>query len=132
MGEDVIEKEMIQSCVETWRVTLRSFGITRSLNPREEHEIGRAIQRWGVEMVELALFGARLEPKTEHFDPANYVCLRRVFGKDKHGSDLIENHANRGSKKRRNEVPAKAEDPKEETYVTDPNRVREILKKAFK
>jgi hypothetical protein len=122
----------IQECVDSWKKTLETLGIRRSINIREEMEIGRAVQKWGAEFVELALFGARHEPKTEHFDPRNFVSLRRIFGKDKQGHDLIDRFANLGSQKRR-PIPSVQVKPviPEENYTTDPARIKELLGKAF-
>lgn len=66
----------------------------------EELEITRALQSQGFEIVELALFGARHEEKTQSFDPGKHVSIRRVLGKDAQGQSRIDKFANLGAQKR--------------------------------
>ena len=126
----------LQDCMNTWLGTLEHFGIKRALNPREELEIARNVQKYGAEYVELALYGARWEPKTETFDPKNFVSLRRVFGRDKQGFDLIDRFVNLGAPKRQHENHERARMESQSTAEgverTDPARVREILAGAFR
>lgn len=125
--------EGIEKCVQTWQATLAHFGIARNVSAWERTQIGRAAQNYGSEMVELALFGARFEKKTENFDPKDYVSLSRIIEKDREGRLKIDMYANAGARKRKTASPVapKSSEPEQEQYVTDPKRVREILGKAF-
>lgn len=77
-----VPTEAFQECVRTWHETLDHFRCgrpKRTLIPGEDLLIGRAIQRWGYKPVELALYGARFEPKDERFDPSKFVRLKRYL-----------------------------------------------------
>lgn len=69
----------VDRCKETWKETLRHFDGGRSLLPSEELTIARAIQLWGAKAVELALMGARNEPRGKEFEPSKNVSLERVL-----------------------------------------------------
>lgn len=77
-----LNAEGIKICTETWHETLDHFRCgrpNRTLIPGEDVQIARAIQRWGAKPVELALFGARFEPKDDRFDPSKFVRLKRYL-----------------------------------------------------
>lgn len=80
----------IDSCKRTWIETLTFFGVPRTLMATEELEIGRAILKYGAENVQLALAGARFEPKTEGFDPKKYISIGRILTRDKDGKERID------------------------------------------
>ena len=69
----------IASVEEVFRETLRFFKQGRTLLDTERMAIGRAIQAHGVKAVEFALCGARHEPKSEKFNPADWVDLNRYL-----------------------------------------------------
>lgn len=71
--------EEINQVTETWKGTLRHFGMGRTLLPIEQVQIARAIQAYGAKAVSLALLGARSEPRSESFNPANFLSLTRIF-----------------------------------------------------
>lgn len=74
-----ITKDGLERCKEAWRETLRHFKAGRTLLVTEEVTLGRAIQRWGAKAVELAIVGARHEPKTQEFDPGKNFSLSRIL-----------------------------------------------------
>lgn len=69
----------IEECVTEFRETLRFFKQGRTLLDVEKFAIGRAIQSHGVAAVKLALSGARYEPGSEKFKPADWVDLNRYL-----------------------------------------------------
>lgn len=72
--------QQIESLVEIYRETLRHFGQRRTLLETEKLAIGRAIQQYkSAKGVELALIGARYEPRSEKFNPADWVDLNRYL-----------------------------------------------------
>lgn len=115
---------------ETWLGTLRHFGHDRNLLASEEEAIARGVMAYGSEAVDLALYGARHEPKFEGFEPKEWVSISRVFGKDKYGRSRFEqclNWASKGKKK----IPIASPEPEEEQFVpTDPEVVRAMLAEA--
>lgn len=84
---DLLEKSQIEACGKTWLATLEHLGVKRSrITPVEEMDIARGIQQYGVEYVELVLFGSRLENKSDDFDPGKHASTRRsLFSKNKQG-----------------------------------------------
>lgn len=101
----------------------------------------RAIQKHGAESVELALFGASFEPKTEKYNPQDYVKISRILRPDAKGEERIDRFVNLGSQAR-----AKQENQKKATArliemrtaaqgvapdewaEQDPDKVREIIR----
>lgn len=80
--------ESTKRCIQVWLKTLEHFKQPRPLIPGEDLKIGRAIhdRRWGAPSVELALIGARHEPKSEQpggFDPAKHLSLDRILDPEK-------------------------------------------------
>jgi len=64
---------------EAWGETLKHFGC--SSNPLlDRYEIVRCAKRHGVEATKLALIGARFEPKSDRYDPAKFLSVKRVLG----------------------------------------------------
>lgn len=129
---EVTQKE----CVATWEGTLRHFGINRTVSDWENTQIIRAALKYGEDMVELALFGARFEKKTEKFDPKDYLSLARILEKDRQGVARIDLYANAGARQRANaQSEAGQRAAASETLSverTDPKRVREIIANAFR
>lgn len=108
IGKDRIGKERIYNTggefseigklKETWIQTLAHFGITdRKISPMEEQMIARAIQRWGVETTDQALYGARFEKATEKWNPKEHVSLSRILERDKQGNWRVDKFANLGA-----------------------------------
>lgn len=64
---------------QIYQETLEHYGIRRRCGAFEEVAIGRAVQRWGPEIVLLALEGARYEPVGEKFQPSRWLSLNRVL-----------------------------------------------------
>jgi hypothetical protein len=132
-----IDPKEKRALCEVWQKTLAHFGIHRGISMLEELEIARALQKWDFDFVELALFGARHEQKNGDFDPAKYISVRRVLGKDARGQDKADYFANIGAVKRaeaHNGIEAKAaraaEAEKSETRVPGPEasaKIREIM-----
>jgi hypothetical protein len=117
-AENPLSKKELRACKEQWLQTLRHFGIHRGISMLEEVEIAKAIQRHGYEMVELALFGARFEPRTPEFNPANYVGIGRVLTRDDEGRERVDRFANLGSQRRKTHVPTvQSVAPAEESRV---------------
>lgn len=79
-------------CKDEWRITLDHFKISRSINQRDEVELAKGIQRFGVEWVVTALKGARKQTKGKNFDPSHFVSLASYLHKDR-----IERLVNIGS-----------------------------------
>lgn len=73
LAEDIItaRSELLQ--------TLTHFRQARPLLAAEDTALARAIQAHGIEAVKMALIGARLEPRTDKFDPADWFSLDRVL-----------------------------------------------------
>ena len=71
-------EQIAQACQEYER-TLDYFKQTRRLLECEKMALGRAIQAHGLEALLMALVGAKHEPKTERFDPADWVNLDRYL-----------------------------------------------------
>lgn len=123
-------------CKTAWLKTLEHFGISRGLMGTEETEIARAIQKHGAESVELALYGAAFEPKTDKFDPQDHVSIARVLRPNARGETRIDKYVNWGSKQRMKEKRktenwrdvARTVDVIEEWHEQDPERVREIIR----
>lgn len=124
----------LQDCMKTWRGTLEHFGISRGVSQWEETQIARAERIYGAELVELALFGARFEKKTDKFDPKDYLSLARILEKDRQGVARIDLYANAGDRKRKSLQPSTPQEPEipTEQKRTDPARVREIIANVFK
>lgn len=126
-----LSKEILGSCCKTWIETLAHFKIQRPLNPTEQEQIGRAIQRWGAEFVDLSLYGARYEPCHEGFNPKDHVSLGRIFEKDKFGKYRIDKFVNWASQRKAKQTltvqPAETE---ENEPPPDPDKVRAILAAA--
>lgn len=74
-----ISRSQIKECVKTWKESLASLNCDRPVPPAEETAIARAIQSQGFEIVQLALYGFRFEPKKDDYDPANYAFADRVL-----------------------------------------------------
>jgi hypothetical protein len=135
-GADSKLSVVLDACVTTWADTLTACGIPRAVSDSEKLEIGRAIQRHGAEVVDLALFGARHEPPHEGFNPKQYVSLSRVLlptGKER--KLKLTEFANWGAKARADRA---AQSRKQESSIaapgseerTDPGKVREMLAAA--
>lgn len=75
--------EGITEAVGVWKQTLKSFGKLRELNPSEQTQIARAIQRYGYDYVSRALLGAKNEPKSEKYNPKDHVSLQRTLDPQK-------------------------------------------------
>lgn len=86
-------KISLNQAIQTWLGTLKHFGIDRGIAPNEDIFLLRKIEKCGLEEVELALLGARYEPKTPTFDPKSFVSLKRIFGNEK---DMFQKNVNRG------------------------------------
>jgi hypothetical protein len=69
----------IEEAAEVFRETLRHFGQGRSLLGTEKLQIGRAIQQHGLPAVKLVLVGAKHDPGSEKFRPADWVDLNRYL-----------------------------------------------------
>lgn len=96
-----IERATIEACGQTWLETIALLGGKRTRLIRvEEETIARAIAQHGAETVDLALFGARFEPKFDDFDPRQNIDITRVLTKDKHGKERIQRFVGYGSKQR--------------------------------
>lgn len=128
-----VEAAAINACVITWTKSLRALGIERKVEEFERRKIGLAIQRFGAEAVELALFGARHEPPVGDFKPKDYASLKRIFEPSgKNNKIRFDEYLNWGSKARTEEA-AKAR--KQESPLaapgtaqrTDPSKVTELL-----
>lgn len=118
-----------------WARTLEHFGQPRPLVPREHFAIERAVAQHGFDAVRQALMGARHEPKTERFDPAEYVNLDRVLltknflrfvGLGAKQDARLKQLAER--KAMQEEIAA---DVPEELPPADPARVAKIVEQAF-
>lgn len=72
-------KTEIEEASAVYRETLRHFKQARALLESERLAIGRAIQANGVGAVKLALLGPRTEPRSEKFNPADWVDLNRYL-----------------------------------------------------
>lgn len=84
-------KEDFQKCKRTWLETLSFFGQGRSfLLPGEEQAIYRAIQENTADAVELALTGARYEPRSTEWNPRDHVDITRVLTRDLSGKPRIQ------------------------------------------
>ena len=71
----------VGQAAKIWLGTLESFGVDRKhLGNGEDIALLRAIQAHGPDEVALALEGARYEPKTETYDPADRPRLERILG----------------------------------------------------
>jgi hypothetical protein len=70
-------------CRQTWLDTLKHFKQERKLLPNESLQLGQAIQRYGVEAVELALLGIRFEKGSKDYDPSQHVYLARILRPDR-------------------------------------------------
>lgn len=73
----------VQRCSQLWLETLKHFKQERKLLPTESLSIAQAIQRYGVEAVELALLGIRFEKGSKDYDPSQHVYLARIFRPDR-------------------------------------------------
>lgn len=73
-----LTKNLAKLC-DQWQQILSFFGASRSVFDWEAAEIGRAVQIYGAEAINLAFLGVKTEKKTERFDPAQYLSLKRVF-----------------------------------------------------
>lgn len=126
-----ITQSTVRACCDTWIGTLEHFKIPRPLSPTEQFEIARAIQKWGAEFVDLALYGARFEPRFDGFKPEEHVSLARIFEKDKAGKFRFDKFVNWGAKRRQAEKRAPAVAPQQvaevEEPTVDPAEVRAIL-----
>lgn len=69
----------VRISTQIWLRTLRKFGVVRGLLAAEELEIGRAVRGFGAGAVGLALLGASAEAKTQNYEPAKWVSLRRTL-----------------------------------------------------
>lgn len=87
-GEDLkkdpvrLGAELAEAC-EEWKSTLRHFGMGRSLLADEEERIARAVQKYGLNAVKLALLGATVEPRGKDWKPDAYVQIVRYLAYDK-------------------------------------------------
>lgn len=73
---DPVRREDINKGIDAWLDTLRHFGMGRTnVLANEDAQIGRAMIRYGVKPVILALIGARFQPKDKRFDPGKFVSL---------------------------------------------------------
>lgn len=86
--------DLVNICKETWAQTLKHFGIDRPLTLYDESTIARAVIKFGGETVDRALYGARFEPKTDKFNPKDYLGLSRIFSPDKFGNYKIDKFVN--------------------------------------
>ena len=138
-------KEDFAKCKRTWLETLSFFGQGRSfLLPAEEQAIFRAIQENTADAVNLALVGARYEPRTPTWNPHDHVDIVRVLTRDSTGKSRIQKflgygiQASHRDKARtsncanvsftRMQIEAKAEEIPEH----NPEKVREIIAGLFK
>lgn len=82
LGEDS-KREQVNLCLEQWKDTLKHYGINILNTPLNgDVLIARSIKANGYENTRLALLGAKFEAKTENFDPASCVNIKRVFKQD--------------------------------------------------
>lgn len=81
--ERAISKLSIVDCCLTWKDTLSFFRINREILPHEQTDIARAIQRYGAQAVDSALYGARKEAKADGYDPASHISIKRVLDPSK-------------------------------------------------
>jgi hypothetical protein len=127
-----VSRDMIEACKRTWLDTLQHFKTGRTaLGLKEETLIARAITEHGAEFVDLALYGARFEPATDQFKPAEHVSLTRVLFEDRNGKIKIDRFVNLGSQARSKRaakaIPLPQVEPAPELPPADPERVRELL-----
>lgn len=87
-------KLTLTDCIQEYKRTLNYFGIDRGLGQFEDLTLGRAIQKYGVEMVFQAVKGCRKEPVRKDFDPQKFLSLRRILDEQN-----IEWFANLGAMK---------------------------------
>lgn len=75
------QKPVIEECYAAWLDTLAFYKAGRpQLSPQEQLEIVRATQRQGsAKAVLYALHGARYEPKSEKFNPADFLKIERIL-----------------------------------------------------
>jgi hypothetical protein len=79
-----LTKANLQLCFDAWRETLAHFRMGRSTLLEAEHLlITRAIQKHGAPAVRFALIGARLQKKSDTFDPAKFVNLERYLSRER-------------------------------------------------
>lgn len=74
----------VELCRDAWFETCRHFRVPRqTLLPAEELAIARALQRQPAKAVVYAIQGARHEPKTDRFDPGDYLQLERILAPER-------------------------------------------------
>ncbi len=88
----------VKDSIQEWKLTLESFGIKKDPS-FDEIGIQRLILRYGKERTLLALRGARLEPKTQTYDPGKHCSISRVSR-----PEVFDKFVNLGS-----QVPVKQE-----------------------
>jgi len=107
----------LEAVFETWKGTLKHFKIVRdNLTDDEKQAIARAVQRHGVEIVDMALYGARYEAKTENFDPGQHVSIQRVLKPDRNGVSRLDKFANLGAANKASASRPMVYDPKTKSY----------------
>lgn len=74
-----LESGAIDRCKKAWAETRAHYGASEGILPTEELALGRAVQRWGGEAVELAIIGKRYETKDDRYDPAKNLSLSRIL-----------------------------------------------------
>lgn len=94
----------LKPAIEEWRTTLESFGIKK--DPAfDEVAILRLIHRHGEVATLAALRGARLEAKTENYDPAKHCSISRVSR-----PEVFDKFVNLGSQVFENQFPREEPD----------------------
>jgi hypothetical protein len=92
-----VTRQQVDACAETWADTLRALGYNRPLAPTEKLAIARGILQHGAEAMDLALYGARHEPRSRDYDPKAHVSLERILGRNKAGKSLFADFMNWGA-----------------------------------
>ena len=75
---DTTRSENLAKVREAWLETLKHFNIDRPVLPFEEMSLSRLVQQYDWKSVLYAVIGMRFEEKTQTFNPAKYVGLRRL------------------------------------------------------
>lgn len=124
----------LTACVETWNATLAAMKLPRKATEHEKQVIFRAVKNahafGGIEQIDLALYGARHEPKSEDYDPKDYADAARVLEPNKKGKSLFTKFIGWGSTGRA-QAQAKKEKPAAlkpvEGEAPNPEVVRQLI-----
>lgn len=123
------EKDGFPLLFESWKNTLKHFGINRGLMLVEHTLIGRLVQMHGVDPVNLALIGAKYDPAFDGYDPRKNVSLTRLEDR-KTFQKFVNLGAQNKPQKNSSEIRRDKEKEMDEIIMPDPKRVRELLQAA--